>query len=62
MPLQQRPIPIHWFRVKDKTEVKRKGVATSVLKKINGDWKIMISHSSSVEAVKTTSVYSCGKW
>ncbi len=49
-------------QVKDKTEVKRKGVATSVLKKINGDWKIMISHSSSVEAVKTTSVYSCGKW
>lgn len=32
---------------KDKTEIKRKGVATSVLKKINGEWKIMISHSSS---------------
>jgi len=32
---------------KDKSEVKRKGVATSVLKKINGQWKIMISHNSS---------------
>ena len=32
---------------KDKTEVKRKGVATSVLKKIKGEWKIMISHNSS---------------
>ena len=32
---------------KDNTEVKRKGVATSVLKKINGEWKIMISHNSS---------------
>lgn len=32
---------------KDKTEVKRKGVSTSVLKKINGEWKIMISHNSS---------------
>ena len=32
---------------KDKSEVKRKGVATSVLKKINGEWKIMISHNSS---------------
>ena len=32
---------------KDNTEVKRKGVATSVLKKIKGDWKIMISHNSS---------------
>ncbi len=32
---------------KDKTEVKRKGVATSVLKKVNGEWKIMISHNSS---------------
>ena len=25
---------------KDKTEVKRKGVATSILKKIKGEWKI----------------------
>ena len=33
--------------VKDNTEVNRKGVATSVLKKINGQWKIMISHNSS---------------
>ncbi len=32
---------------KDKTEVKRKGVATSVLKKIKGEWKILISHNSS---------------
>ncbi|MEO5782389.1 MAG: nuclear transport factor 2 family protein [Ginsengibacter sp.] len=32
---------------KDKTEVKRKGVATSLLKKIKGEWKIMISHNSS---------------
>jgi len=32
---------------KDKSEVKRKGVTTSVLKKINGQWKIMISHNSS---------------
>ena len=32
---------------KDKSEVKRKGVATSVLKKTNGEWKIMISHNSS---------------
>lgn len=32
---------------KDQTEVKRKGVATSVLKKIDGKWKIMISHNSS---------------
>ena len=32
---------------KDKTEIKRKGVATSVLKKINGNWLIMISHNSS---------------
>ena len=32
---------------KDKTEVKRKGVTTSVLKKINGNWKIMMSHNSS---------------
>lgn len=32
---------------KDNSEVKRKGVATSVLKKINGEWKIMISHNSS---------------
>lgn len=32
---------------KDKSEAKRKGVATSVLKKVNGEWKIMISHNSS---------------
>ena len=32
---------------KDNTEVKRKGVATSVLKKVNNEWKIMISHNSS---------------
>lgn len=32
---------------KDNTEVKRKGVATSVLKKVKGEWKIMINHSSS---------------
>lgn len=32
---------------KDNTEVKRKGVATSVLKKVNGEWKIMVSHNSS---------------
>ena len=32
---------------KDNSEVKRKGVSTSVLKKINGQWKIMISHNSS---------------
>ncbi len=32
---------------KDNTEVKRKGVATSVLKKVNNGWKIMISHNSS---------------
>ena len=32
---------------KDDQVVKRKGVATSVLKKINGKWKIMISHNSS---------------
>lgn len=32
---------------KDNIEVKRKGVATSVLKKIKGEWKIMINHNSS---------------
>ena len=32
---------------KDNSEVKRKGVATSVLKKVRGEWKIMISHNSS---------------
>ena len=32
---------------KDKSEVKRKGVATSVLKKVNSEWKIMVSHNSS---------------
>lgn len=33
--------------VKDNTEIKRKGVATSVLKKVKGQWLIMISHNSS---------------
>ncbi|MFV7236584.1 nuclear transport factor 2 family protein [Flavobacterium sp. ZB4R12] len=32
---------------KDNKEFKRKGIATSVLKKVNGEWKIMISHNSS---------------
>lgn len=32
---------------KDNSEIKRKGVATSVLKKIDGKWKIMVTHSSS---------------
>jgi len=32
---------------KDGTEVKRKGVATSVLKKVKDQWMIMISHNSS---------------
>lgn len=32
---------------KDNTEVKRKGVSTSVLKKLKGEWKIMVSHNSS---------------
>ena len=32
---------------KDNTEVKRKGVATSVLKKVKREWKIMMSHNSS---------------
>lgn len=32
---------------KDNSEVKRKGVATSVLKKVNGEWKIVVNHSSS---------------
>lgn len=32
---------------KDNSEINRKGVATSVLKKIDGKWKIMVSHSSS---------------
>jgi len=32
---------------KDNSEIKRKGVATSVLKKIDRKWKIMVSHSSS---------------
>jgi ketosteroid isomerase-like protein len=32
---------------KDNTEVKRKAVATSVLKKVNNEWKIMMSHNSS---------------
>lgn len=33
--------------VKDNSEIKRKGVATSVLKKLQGEWKIWISHNSS---------------
>ena len=33
--------------LKDNSEVKRKGIATSVLKKIKSEWKIMISHNSS---------------
>ena len=33
--------------VKDNAEVKRKGIATSVLKKVKGQWLIMISHNSS---------------
>ena len=32
---------------KDNSEVKRKGVTTSVLKKVKGQWLIMISHNSS---------------
>ena len=32
---------------KDNMEVKRKGVSTSVLKKVKGQWLIMISHNSS---------------
>ncbi len=32
---------------KDNTEVKRKGVSTAVLKKVKGEWKIMVSHNSS---------------
>ena len=32
---------------KDNMEVKRKGVSTSVLRKVKGEWKIMISHNSS---------------
>lgn len=32
---------------KDNSEVKRKGVATSVLKKTKGEWKIILNHSSS---------------
>ena len=32
---------------KDNAEVKRKGVSTSVLKKVDGEWKIMVSHNSS---------------
>ncbi|MES2005508.1 nuclear transport factor 2 family protein [Sediminibacterium roseum] len=32
---------------KNKDEVKRKGIATSVLKKSNNEWKIMILHNSS---------------
>jgi len=32
---------------KDNKELKRKGIGTSVLKKMNGQWKIMMSHNSS---------------
>ncbi len=32
---------------KDNAEVKRKGVSTSILKKVNNEWKIMVSHNSS---------------
>ena len=32
---------------KDNAEVKRKGVSTSVLRKIKDEWKIMVSHNSS---------------
>jgi len=32
---------------KDNTEVKQKGVTTSILKKAKGEWKIMASHNSS---------------
>ncbi len=32
---------------KDNTELRSKGISTSVLKKIKGAWKIMISHNSS---------------
>jgi uncharacterized protein (TIGR02246 family) len=32
---------------KDNTEVKRKGVATSILKRTNSGWKIVVSHNSS---------------
>ncbi|MBN8836206.1 MAG: nuclear transport factor 2 family protein [Sphingobacteriia bacterium] len=32
---------------KENTEIKRIGITTSVLKKIKGEWKIMMSHSSS---------------
>ena len=32
---------------KDNAEVKRKGVSTAVLKKVDGEWKIMVSHNSS---------------
>lgn len=32
---------------KNNTEIKRKGITTSVLKKVKGEWKIIISHNSS---------------
>ena len=32
---------------KDDKVLKRKGISTSVLKKMNGQWKIMMSHNSS---------------
>lgn len=33
--------------LKDNSEIKRKGISTSVLKKVKDRWKIMISHNSS---------------
>ncbi|MBN8665862.1 MAG: nuclear transport factor 2 family protein [Chitinophagales bacterium] len=36
---------------KDNSEVKRKGLTTSVLKKVKGQWLIMISHNSSRKPV-----------
>jgi ketosteroid isomerase-like protein len=32
---------------KNSKVLKRKGIGTSVLKKMNGEWKIMVSHNSS---------------
>lgn len=32
---------------KDNKVLKRKGIGTSVLRKMNGEWKIMVSHNSS---------------
>lgn len=36
---------------KDNMEIKRKGVTTSVLKKVKGQWLIMISHNSSSKSL-----------